>query len=373
MLVVLTSACTSSSGASQEPDVVIAASLELTGSAAALGVAYERALRLEVDRVNESGTLSNRHVRLIVSDNRTESATALTQVTRFAANPDVSAIITGACTECAVAVSKTVEDRGIPMITLAPAAQPSMEEKATYVFKIGANSADNAAALAAELVRSKVERIALLVADDAYGKDGRAVMRDAMDKADITVVTTSDFHPGDTDLTTSVRAVTQSRTDAVVVWAFPAQATLAASALRQANYQGKLFFDASAAGDLFLTGDAAAADGATMVFVPTLAIDDVIATTPAKAERRQWFEDYTSRYGVYQGQSSFAADAVLLIVDAVAQAKSADRAAIRTKLEVMRTEGLSGPIRMTPSNHSGLMPQALTLLVAQSGRWRLLG
>ena len=28
-------------------------------------------------------------------------------------------------------------------------------------------------------------------------------------------------------------------------------------------------------------------------------------------------------------------------------------------------------IRITPDNHSGLMPQALTMLVARSGRWRL--
>jgi branched-chain amino acid transport system substrate-binding protein len=39
----------------------------------------------------------------------------------------------------------------------------------------------------------------------------------------------------------------------------------------------------------------------------------------------------------------------------------------------METDGLSGPIRLTPANHSGLMPQALTVLVARGGRWRLLG
>jgi branched-chain amino acid transport system substrate-binding protein len=34
-------------------------------------------------------------------------------------------------------------------------------------------------------------------------------------------------------------------------------------------------------------------------------------------------------------------------------------------------DGISGPIRLTPANHSGLMPQALILLVARAGRWRL--
>ena len=42
-------------------------------------------------------------------------------------------------------------------------------------------------------------------------------------------------------------------------------------------------------------------------------------------------------------------------------------------LETSQLDGLSGPIRMTPDNHSGLMPQALTTLVARGGRWRLAG
>ena len=107
-----------------------------------------------------------------------------------------------------------------------------------------------------------------------------------------------------------------------------------------------------------------------MVFTQTLAIDDVIATTPAKATRKQWFRDYTSRYGTYSGVASLAADAVDLIADAVARVGT-DQNALRDQIETAQRDGLSGAIRITPDNHSGLMPQALTLLVARSGRWRL--
>ena len=84
---------------------------------------------------------------------------------------------------------------------------------------------------------------------------------------------------------------------------------------------GRLYFDAAAAGDLFLAAGRGRAppNNATMVFTQILAIDDVIATTPAKAARKQWFRDYTSRYGSYSGVAAFAADAVELIADAVAK------------------------------------------------------
>ena len=128
---------------------------------------------------------------------------------------------------------------------------------------------------------------------------------------------------------------------------------------------------AAAAGDLFIPQSAVTAtNNATLIFTQTLAIDDVIATTPAKATRKQWFRDYISRYGSYSGVASFAADATDLIADAVAQS-GADRDQIRAILETSQVDGISGPIRLTPANHSGLMPQALTLLVARSGRWRL--
>src|SRR4029453_928686 len=104
----------------------------------------------------------------------------------------------------------------------------------------------------------------------------------------------------------------------LVVLAAPDQAALAAGNARAAGFKGRIYFDAAAASDMFIPNDAAAAtNNATMVFTQILAIDDVIATTPAKAARKQWFRDYISRYGGYSGVASFAADAVDLIAAAV--------------------------------------------------------
>jgi branched-chain amino acid transport system substrate-binding protein len=155
------------------------------------------------------------------------------------------------------------------------------------------------------------------------------------------------------------------------VLAWPAAATATVEALRKADYKGQIALDSTAAGPLFLAGGGVQ-NGESLVFTQTLAIDDVIATTPAKAAQKQWFEDYTARYGSYQAQASFAADAMQIIVDSVDRiGSSTDHNALRATFETVRTDGLTGPIRFTPSDHSGLMPQALTLLTARNGRWRL--
>src|SRR5581483_8654637 len=59
-------ACTTAAGTSGRADVVVAASLELSGSAADLGTAYRRALELKADQINASGLLAGRKIVLRV-------------------------------------------------------------------------------------------------------------------------------------------------------------------------------------------------------------------------------------------------------------------------------------------------------------------
>jgi branched-chain amino acid transport system substrate-binding protein len=370
----LSAGCTSSGDGSDTSELVVAASLELTGSAADIGVAHERGLRLKLDQLNTSGVLGRRKLRLIVSDNQSNPSLTADHVARYSTDPAVSVIITGSCSDCVVEAAQVVNTKGVPLISLAPATQVTTPaESRRFVFKIGSNAGDTARTLVGEMSRAGVRTLGVITPRDAYGTDGFEVMNREAAKANIAVNGSGQFQPGAADLRDAARSASAGKPDAVAVWAFPVQAGQAAAALRESGYTGRLYFDSGAAGNLFLSGPAAAADGGWLVFPQTLAMDDVIATTPAKATRKRWFEDYTSRYGSYHAQSSFAADALGLVVAATGRAGGTDRAALRGVLESMETDGLSGPIRLTPANHSGLMPQALTVLVAKGGRWRLLG
>jgi branched-chain amino acid transport system substrate-binding protein len=216
--------------------------------------------------------------------------------------------------------------------------------------------------------------VGLLTTEDAYGADGESTLTAELKKTSVQMRGQETFKATDTDLSQPVQRVVAGKPDALILWAYPNQASLAAVSAHEAGYTGKLLFDAAAAGDLFLTGQAAAAtNNAIMISTQTMAIDDIIANTPAKAARKQWFRDYTSRYGSYYGYASYAADAIQMLADAVETTGDTNRDRIRDVLETTRIDGLSGPIRITPDNHSGLMPQGLSVLVARSGRWRLLG
>lgn len=365
-------------GAEQDTSpIVIAADLELSGAAAPVGQAYKRALELKRDQLNSSGALNNRKIVLRVMDNRSDSAESLRNIVDASSDSKVSAIIMGGCNECAVGAVGTINEKRIPTIALAASgAITSPVAERRYMFKLGPNAPDSAAALTTELRRNNMRKVGVLVSDNAYGQEGATALKSELDKANITfreqrVKTT------DTDVSQQIRELATGKPDALIFWTPPEQATLAATSASQTTFRGSLYFDAGAAGDLFLGAAARATERATLIYTQTMVIDDVIATTPAKAARRQWFQDYTARFGGYNGSSSFAADAVQLIADAELRAGGdigkVDRDGIRNVLETSQMDGLSGPIRMTPDNHSGLMPQALTTLVARNGRWRLAG
>ena len=369
LVVTALTGCDSDSETGDLTQIVIGADL---ASGSPVDFAYSRALQLKVEQVNASGVLGSRQLVLRIQDSRSDPRESLRIIDAFARDPAVAAVITGYCDACVVGAAKTINDQKLPTISLAAADEVTNPVASRrYVFKIGPNSTDSAAALVAELARKKAKTAAVLYSDDLYGRGAQKTMDKQLKSAKI-APTSRSVKPTATEIGQTVGTLTDAAPDALVVLAGTEQATLAATSARAAGFKGNIYFDAAAAGDLFLPQAAASAtDRTTMVFTQILAIEDVIATTPAKAARKQWFRDYTARYGSYSGVAAFGADAVDLIADAVAKV-GGDRQRIRDVIETSQTDGLSGPIRLTPDNHSGLMPQALTLLVARSGRWRLL-
>lgn len=374
----------------EQETILIGADLELTGEGSELGTVYHEALQLRVEQVNNQGLLADRRLELLVMDNRSDSATATANLTELAANPDVTAIITGGCDECALAAVEAINEASVPTIALAAAStltEPLDERR--FLYQLGPNAADVARVLGAELDRAGAETVGLVATGDLYGAEGQQEMVTAAERAGTEVVVSETVTADETSVRGAATAilgyqpepefgVDQSLQDqppgpdVVVVWAPDPIAGQLAVTLRDQGYEGQLLLDASAADELFLSGAAGTAlGGARIVFTETLVIDGVIATSPAKAARQNWFNAYTARQGTYHAYSSFAADAIEVIVSAVNQFDATDRETVRVALENTQVDGLSGPIRFRLENHSGLNPQALVTLVAQGDRWRL--
>jgi branched-chain amino acid transport system substrate-binding protein len=354
-------------------DLVIGADLELSGPDANVGKVYAQALQLRIDQLNHEGLPGGRKLTLVLRDNRSDPATSAANISGLAADPSIRALVTGSCGPCVVGAAKTINDAKIPTIALAlptNVGAPVADRK--YIFKLAPNADDDATVLVSELSAGALKKVAIISPDDQFGSDAIDALTSRFNRAGLSKVASEKLAADGSDVAAVASRVAKAKPDAVVVLAYSPSAEQVAKALRAEDFTGRILFGSGAADDLFLTGDTAAAlDGSGLVFTPTLVSDDIIATSPAKSNRVAWFRTYLSAYGTYAAYASFAADAVGLVVEAVTQTNSIDRDVLRTSIETTRFDGLSGPIRLTPANHSGLMPQAVTLLVAANGRWQL--
>ncbi len=102
-------------------ELIIGASLELTGSGAAHGVLQERALRITVDTLNEEGVpVGNlrRRVKMIYRDNGSQPDTAAQQATELIQKENVHALIGGVLAETSLAMVNVAQTEQVPFISL---------------------------------------------------------------------------------------------------------------------------------------------------------------------------------------------------------------------------------------------------------------
>ena len=358
--------------AQSKGDIVIGASLELSGPTASIGTTYQKALDLKVKQLNAVGGSGGRKIKLVVRDNGTDNNTSVANINHFIQNEKVTAIIAGGCSACIIAAVPTITEHKMPTIALASASaiiDPVAERR--YAFKIAPNPAEDAAVIGAELKRKNLGTVGLLYVNNVYGQDGEKSLTQEAAKVGVNVAHTEQFGPADTNMTIQVSKIVAAKPDAVVVWAVMPAVGIIVKALRDAAYPGAVYLDAGAGAELFVRGTGAAAEGTNMVFPRVLATNQIDTHTEQGAAQNQWVTAYQSEYGQYSGFASFAADAVQIIVDAVTKADSTDPEQLRSNIETTTFDGVSGPLHFTADNHSGLTPAALGILVVRQGEWQL--
>jgi ABC-type branched-chain amino acid transport systems, periplasmic component len=355
--------------------VVVGVDVDLTGRGP--GVAYDNALRLVVEQVNERARAgAGRRIELRVLDNRGDPAMSAQNLASLAADPQVVAVVTAGCGACVIEASGSL---ALPVIALTgeeAVAAPAAERR--WVFRLGPNAVDDADALSAAMAGDGVSTVAVIAAGDAYGRDGAhwfavAAARDGLElTAAVEVPATAD-QAALAELAASVldrrrRASTGDTDgpDAVLLWLPASQAAAVAQALRAAGYHGRFYADMVAADELATPEWLA---GTRLVATPTAVAAERIAASPAAAARQEWVFAYVSRYGGYQLPSTWAADALLVLADAIERAGRADRVEVRDHLESTRIDGITGPVRFTAEQHSGLAG-GLVILTATGDRWQ---
>ncbi|QSB14592.1 ABC transporter substrate-binding protein [Natronosporangium hydrolyticum] len=337
-------------GDAREPaPMLIGVDLALTGSSQQLDEVHHRALLLRLEQVNEQRQQAGQaRLELRVLDNRSDPATTVANVESFAAS-EVSAVVAGACVECALGAVDVIDELGVPVVVLAAStgvAEPV--EARRFVFQLAPHPSGAADVMALELARAGAATVGVLTSDDEYGADGARELAAALAVHDIELVIDEPVAgDGLGQAVSRVAAWTppppvdvfvpgpvEPGPDAVVVWtSTPVLSGEIALALVEADFQGQLWLDPAAVGELVISGPPGQAlDGARALFVETLVADQVIASLPHRVTRRLWFETYVTNHGNFHGHAVYSADA-LDVLAAAADAGGVERIGLRDALE----------------------------------------
>ncbi|MCW3840128.1 ABC transporter substrate-binding protein [Micromonospora yasonensis] len=365
-------AASSTAPAGQE--LVIGASLELTGKGAALGVLQQRAMEITAESLNVSGfPVGNlrRTMRLEIRDNGSNPGLAARQATELTRRDEVHALVGGTLAETSMAIVGVAQKLQTPFLSLGSGDDivlPLAER--TYIYKLTPEAGDVARRMAQLIESQRVRRVALLAAAGLHGDSGVRAVRAALRTAGVELRRTVRLSADGRGFASAAQRAVAVEPDGVIVWGTAPDSGNAARALRGAGYRGPLFFDAGAVADDTLAGqNAAAVEGAFAVHPACLASSLLTTTTTAQMARRDFTYRYLQRHGSFSGFAPYASDALQLLVSAARLASSADRGRLRAFLQTQVTEGIAGGYAFAPIRHGGMEPDSLGVYVVNKGSW----
>ncbi len=349
----------------------IGAIISKTGAASFLGEPQDITLRHYVKKINEAGGVLGRPIELIMYDDATDANTARTFASRLVDSDKVVAAIGPSTTGITLAVAQVFEDARIPLVSLAAGIE-IVEPPRAYVYKTPHTDRMVCRKQIADLKAHGFKRIAMINGTDGAGKTLRNECSIAAKANGISIVVDETFNPTDSDMTPQLTKIkNRSGVDALLVGGFGQALAVVTRNYGQLGMTVPLYQAHGAASSAFIKLAGSASDG-VRVTSPLLVIADKL---PDSEPVKKVALDYTGTIrAITGGEAStfggYAHDALMLLVDAIKKANTADPKAIRDALE--RTKGyvgVTGVFNMSKDDHLGIDDRSLYMVDIRNGGW----
>ncbi len=197
--------------------------LPLSGANAQFGVNSRNGIELVADEINAAGgikSLGGARINLVVADSTSTPTTAANVAQRLLTQNDVVAILGAFASSLTIAISEVTERRGVPLLTMSFSDQITgrgFENIFQVVAKasvLGKAQFDGTVAIAAASGQ-KLERIAIMYEDTAYGTSQAAGLREGAKAAGVQMVMDDAYPLGITDVTPLINKLRASGAQAV--------------------------------------------------------------------------------------------------------------------------------------------------------------
>ncbi len=229
------------SGFAQRAAVNIGVIQPLSGANAQFGINSRNGIELVADEINAAGgikALGGAKINLVVSDATSNPTTASTVARRLITQNELAAILGAFASSLTLAISEVTARADIPFLTQAFADEITgrgLESvfQLTPKASVTGRAQVNYTLAIAEAAGSKIEKIAIMYEDTAYGTAQSRGLRRAAKDANIEVVMDEAYPLGITDATPLIEKLHASRAQAVFPLSYLNDSLFIIRAMRQ--------------------------------------------------------------------------------------------------------------------------------------------
>ena len=356
----------------QAAGIKIGAILAETGPAAFLGGPEIRSLRMLVDEINAKGGINGKPIELIIKDSGSSPEKAVSFAKQLIDEDKVFAIIGPSTSGESLSIKKIAEAGKTIMISCS-SAEAIITPVTPHVFKTAPSDSFGAQQIFMVMQKRGIKKIAVLAANDGFGKAGKEQLAKKAPDFGITIVAEEVYDKNATDLSAIVAKLKASPgIEAVVNWSIvPAQSILVKN-IRQAGWDVPIFQSSGFANIKYAETAGLAAEG-IMFPASRILVADALPDGPQKEFLLKYRDSYEAQFN--EKVSTFGGhtyDAMTILAKAI-ETGGEDREKVRAAIENIKgLIGTAGTFNFSATDHGGLDADAFAMLTVKNGKFVLL-
>lgn len=361
-----------------EETIKLGGLFDLSGRASFIGTPSKLVAEMLVEKLNAEGGIDGKKIELITADTEGDPTKAANIATKFIHKDKVVALIGPTLTDTGMNVKRVASEGKTPIVMTVggdPVITGGRFGSFEWIFKSPQRSETAVRRLFTYLQEKELTEIALLSADDGFGKDGLRWMEQLATEFGITMLIKESFGARDTDMTAQLTKAKNAAPKALVVWTTGPAGAIAAKNVAQLGIELPLFQCHGLPDPKYIELAGQAAEGNRMPATKLLVADELPDSDPQKALIQEFIRLYTEKG--YDKQfpinthSGYAWDAIMLVVEGIKNAGTEPQA-LRTAIEQTKNHiGLSGIYSLTPEDHNGLGVDSMVMVQVRDGKFTL--
>lgn len=210
---------TVASGPGISPDeILIGSSLALGGHASFLGTQYLHGAMCLIQKINDEGGIHHRKIRVIAYDDEYDPPRCVANTNRLIHKDKVFCLFCYVGTPTTLKIIDIVEENKIPLLGIFSGADKLRFPFRHYIFNVRSSYYQETNAVVRYFIEEKgLRRIAVFYQYDDYGFDGLKGTQIALQKHDLSPVTTGSYVRGTLDIEEALDKIQASRAQAVIM------------------------------------------------------------------------------------------------------------------------------------------------------------